>query len=122
MEKGKKMASNLNSVTLSVTLTHDPFIQTASSGKPICHLLTKNTFYDANDNQFAEHEVYANITLWDHQAAWWSERLHQGDKIIVIGKLVNHDYKLGTGDRKIYASFRLDEIENIAVIEPVQKK
>lgn len=102
--------SDHNSSTLTGRLTSDPELRHTPSGKAVCNfrLASSRTYSDANGKK-GENTTFIDITAWNRLAEIVHEHCHQGDRILVTGRLEMEtwdDKKTGQSrsKHKIYAA------------------
>lgn len=61
--------------------------------------------------------TYVKVTFWNKMAEKWGEYLRKGDKILVIGKLTDDNYKLKDTEQMTRGRLKIDHVESIAVLE-----
>jgi single-strand DNA-binding protein len=116
--------NDVNNSTLSGHLVRDPENRVTPNGIPVCDILIASNHWVSNKNRpngIERQTTYAKVTLWGTKAEKWGNVLHKGDKILVVGKLVDDNYvlRLGNPGEEITTRGRLklDQVELIAAIE-----
>lgn len=88
-------------VSFRGNLGGDPELRLSQSGKMICSFSVANT--DSRKNQATgEWEVidttWVRVSCFDRLAESVANNLHKGDRVVITGRLVNHEYQDKNGE------------------------
>lgn len=115
--------SDTNYVILEGRLVRDPDLRKTPSGVSVCDIHIASNRYtpkppsDTGELQFRQHTTFAKVTLWNEKADKFSDVLHKGDRILVVGKLVDDNYKLKGQDAETRGRLKIDNVERITVVK-----
>lgn len=116
--------SDLNHTVISGRLVKDPNIRSTPSGAKVCDVLIANNRWVPNRNEEngrTRHTTFTKVTLWNEKAEHAGEHFHKGDKILVVGKLVDDNYKIKDSDQMTRGRLKIDQVESIQLIHPTSK-
>lgn len=123
-----KMSDDLNMCTLSGRIVKDPEIRTTPNGGCVTDVtiasnrwVTSRPVEGQTPAESKRVTTYVKVTFWNKMAEKWGEYLRKGDKILVIGKLTDDNYKLKDSDQMTRGRLKLDHIESIAVLEEAKE-
>ena len=88
-------------VSFRGNLGGDPELRLSQSGKAVCSFSVANT--DSRKNQATgEWEVvdttWVRVSCFDRLAESVANNLHKGDRVVIAGRLVNHEYQDKNGE------------------------
>jgi len=92
-------------LTLVGNLAADPELRFTPSGVAVCKLRVAQTPRTKDGDGWKDGEPYwQDVTCWREMAENVAETLHRGDRVIVTGRLSQHEYeaKDGGGKRRAY--------------------
>ena len=89
------MNSDVNNYTASGKLIKEPQVRETPSGITVCDLfIIINKPKNKNKNiQGKIAPTILPITLWEHSAEYWGDRLRKNDHIFVSGEMVDNNFE-----------------------------
>lgn len=115
--------SDINQVTLEGRLVRDPDLRSTPSGVSVCDIFLANNKtvkrpmgIDQETTEFQQLTTFIKVTLWNDRAERWSDILKKGDKILVIGKLVDDNYVPKNQEIETRGRLKVDNIERLVVL------
>ena len=105
----------MNDITaaLAANLVEDPELRFTNSGQPVANLRLAHTErrYDRQTGQWTDGATtYLRGTLWGAPAQNVAESLHKGDRVLLTGRLRQHDYETRDGENRSTHELDIDEI------------
>jgi single stranded DNA-binding protein len=118
---------DVNYTMLSGRLIRQPDERKTPSGATVCDLLVASNRHVPNKKLETGHErhtTFVKVTLWNEKASYFASTLKKGDKILVIGKLVDDNYyRNSSGEEQLTRGrLKLDQVETISVLELAEPK
>ena len=86
---------DVNQVTISGRLTHDPELRSLPSGKSVCRLrLAHNERRkDQNSGEWTDVPGFYDVDVWGGLGEWIADELHKGSKVVVAGRLMWREFE-----------------------------
>jgi single-strand DNA-binding protein len=84
----------INQLTLSGNLTHDPELRTVSSGDALCRLrIAHNERRKNRAGEWTDVPGFFDITIWGGLGEWVAQNVAKGDKVVVAGRVRWREYE-----------------------------
>ena len=122
------MSDDLNTCTLSGRIIKNPEIRQTPNGGCVTDVtiasnrwVTSRPVEGTIPPESRRVTTYIKVTFWNKMAEKWGEYLRKGDKILVIGKLTDDNYKLKDTEQMTRGRLKLDHIESVAVLEEAKE-
>jgi single-strand DNA-binding protein len=93
---------SINRVVISGNLTRDPELRATPSGTELCKMrIAAVTGRKKNDlDEWNDTTGFFDVTIWGGFGAWQARNLHQGDQVVVEGKLNWHEWETDEGAKR----------------------
>jgi single-strand DNA-binding protein len=108
--------TNLNRVTLTGNLTHDPELRASDSGTKICQLRLAFNSRRKIDSEWVEKPNYADITVFGGQGENCNQYLAKGRPIAVDGRLDFQQWETDAGERRSKLCIIADTVQFLGAL------
>lgn len=98
-------------ITVAGNAVDRPELRFTSSGTPVANLRIASTERRQDNDQWTDGPTtYLTVTVWQAMAENTAESVHKGDRLLIHGRLVQHDYQTRNGDKRTTYELHADEI------------
>ena len=100
----------MNKVILVGNLTRDPELSETPSGIPVCRfaIAVSRDYANAEGNRETD---FFNITVWRGRAENCGKYLKKGNKVAIVGSLLNRSYDDKDGNKRYVTDVVANEVE-----------
>jgi len=95
----------------------------------VCDIHVANNRYTARlsgeeeaEPQFRQHTTFTKVTLWNEKADKFSDVLHKGDRVLVVGKLVDDNYQIKGQETQTRGRLKVDNVERLTILQKNNKR
>lgn len=102
-----------NQITVIGNLTKDPQIRYTNDGTPVTNVsvaVNRRTFNKMTNDWEDQLDGYFNGSIWRDHAANVAASLKKGDRVIMIGRLIQREYQDRDGNPRMSMDVMIDEI------------
>ncbi len=100
-------------LTITGNLVADPDLHRTPSGAVVVNFTVANTprTFDRESGEWKDSEsVYMRCSVWRDQAEHVATTLHQGDRVVVTGRLRTRKYTTSAGEARTVMEIEADEV------------
>ncbi|QWS68159.1 ssDNA binding protein [Gordonia phage VanLee] len=105
--------ANDTTMTIVGNLVDDPELRFTPAGHAVANLTIATTprRFDKNTNEWIDREtMYLRGSVWREQAENATETLAKGNRVVVIGNLVQRSYETKEGEKRYVLELEIQEI------------
>ena len=105
--------ANETIITIIGNLTADPELRFSASGSAFANFTVASTpkTFDKARNQWVDGDtLFMRCSIWREAAEHVAESLTKGDRVIVVGRLVQRSFENREGQRQTVIELQVDEI------------
>ena len=95
--------ADTNTVTFVGNLTADPEVRILETGATLCKMRValNDGWYDREKKEWRDRDtIYMRVVMWRELAANVGASARRGDRIVVIGKILQRTYEVAEGDKR----------------------
>lgn len=104
-----------NTVTLIGNLAADPEVRILETGATLCKMRValNDGWYDREKQEWRDKDtIYMRVVMWRELAANVGASVRRGDRVVVIGKILQRTYEVAEGDKRTITEV---EAHNVAL-------
>lgn len=102
---------NINSLTLSGTLTRDPELRTTGGGTSVCSMrLAYNTRRKNANGDWEDQPNFIDLTAWSGLGEWYARNLAKGATVVVHGELRWREWQDKEGNTRQSYDLNVDSL------------
>jgi single-strand DNA-binding protein len=92
----------MNSTIISGNLVGDPELRSTGSGQSVANFLVADNrrWRDQGTKEWQETTTYVDVVAWGTLGEHVAHSLHKGDRVTVTGRLDQHSWESGEGERR----------------------
>ncbi len=101
-----------STVTIIGNLTRDPELRFVASGQANCTLgvAVSRRWQNRTTSEWEERTSFFNVVCWREMAENCADSLHQGDRLVVTGRLEQRSWETDAGDKRSVVEIAAEEI------------
>jgi single-strand DNA-binding protein len=102
---------DINQLTISGNLTTDPELRQLATGTALCRIrIAHNERRRLESGEWIDNPHYFDVTLWGGIGEWIARHIHQGDRVVVAGRLRWREWETDAGERRQAVDITADSI------------
>jgi single-strand DNA-binding protein len=100
-EEHAMSAFDINQLTISGNLTHDPELRLVQGDRAVCSIrIAHNERRKSSSGEWTDQPAYFDVTIWNSLGEWVAENLDKGQKVVIAGRLRWREYKVNDSKRQ----------------------